>query len=127
VASTVHTTTILAINPITLQVADLGRALAFYKDQLGLPFSRTSGRAAQASIGDTSLLLHEDIDPTLREKPRGAGVELHFVVADVDALFKALTESGLETEGPPEDRPWGREFGMCDPDGYELEFLSPPR
>lgn len=118
--------TIQALSTITLQVADLGRSLAFYRDALGLDFGSASQRSAQTQIGQVSLLLHVDFDPTLKDRPRGAGVDLHFSVADVDACFEALSKAGLQPEGAPEDHDWGREFAIKDPDGYEIEFIGPP-
>ena len=122
-----RTFTIESLSTITLQVANLKRSLAFYRDGLGLDFADASQRSAQALVGDVCLLLHEDFDPTLKDKPRGAGIDLHFSVADVDACFEALSKSGLRPENPPEDHPWGREFAIKDPDGYEIEFIGPSR
>lgn len=50
---------------------------------------------------------------------------LIFHVADVDALWKHLTDLGFEAE-PPQDASWGeRYFHMLDPDGHELSFARP--
>src|SRR5947209_1506344 len=115
-----------AFDTITLQVADLGRSLLFYTNLLGLEFPERSQKSASAMIGGVRFLLHEDFDPTLKGSRRGAGVGLHFSVNDVDALHRNLQKKGIILE-PPQTHPWGREFELKDPDGYEIEFISPAR
>ena len=114
---------ISAFNTITLQVSDLGRSLVFYTNLLGLEFPDRSQRAASTVVGGVRLLLHEDFDPSLKGERRGAGVGLHFAVKDVDALHRNLQKRGLMAD-LPETHPWGREFSVRDPDGYEIEFIS---
>src|SRR5437660_917789 len=95
---------IKGFDTITLQVADLGRALLFYGNV---------------------LRLHEAFDPAVRSNPdRGAGVGIHFSVPDVDAYHRELASKGLRAE-MPKNEPWGREFSIRDPDGYEIEFIGP--
>ena len=116
---------IKGFDTVTLQVASVERALLFYRDALGIEFSRRSDRAADALVGGVRLLLHEDFDPSLKTERRGAGVGLHLSVLDVDACFEALRERGVVAEEEPENHPWGREFTVRDPDGYEIEFIGP--
>ena len=117
---------ITGFETITLQVADLGRSLLFYTNFLGLEFSDRSQRSASALVGGVRLLLHEDFDPSLKGERRGAGVGVHFSVKDVDALHRDLQKRGLMVD-LPETHPWGREFSLKDPDGYEIEFISPAK
>ena len=47
--------------------------------------------------------------------------DVFIAVDDVDQEYKELTERGLVTDGPPENRPYGvRDFGFSDPDGNHL-------
>ena len=119
--------TIQAFDTITLQVADLPRSLLFYEQALGLAFSRQSPRAAETMVGEVRLLLHEDFAPSLKNGRRGAGVSLHLSVLDVDACCGELRRSGLKIRAEPANHPWGRECGVIDPDGYEVEFIGPVR
>ena len=114
------------LTTLTLQVSDVERALRFYRDGLGLTFNDpSSADAVGAVIGGTFLLLHKDFEPSLAGKERGAGIEIHFGVPDADAYFAELRSRGIEPEGEPEDRPWGRVFSVRDPDGYAIEFIAP--
>jgi len=116
---------IKGFDTITLQVADLGRSLLFYGNVLGLEFSERGQHSAGAHVGGVRLLLHEDFDPAVRSNPnRGVGVGLHFSVPDVDACHRDLASKGLRAE-MPKNEPWGREFSVRDPDGYEIEFIGP--
>ena len=117
---------ITGFETITLQVADLGRSLLFYTNFLGLEFSERSQKSASALVGGVRLLLHEDFDPSLKGERRGAGIGIHFSVKDVDALHRELQKRGLMVD-LPETHPWGREFSLKDPDGYEIEFISPAK
>ena len=55
----------------------------------------------------------------------GTGVMLNFNVDDVDAEHKRLTEAGLQTAMPLEDRPWGdRGFSVIDPIGNSVYIYS---
>ena len=45
---------------------------------------------------------------------------------DLDQLYTQLKTLGIETEGPPNQRPWGiRDLHVIDPDGNVLEFSGP--
>jgi catechol 2,3-dioxygenase-like lactoylglutathione lyase family enzyme len=73
-----------------VSVLDLGRALRFYRDTLGLPaVSRGPGLVSLALPGGVELLLHE------RPPTSGlAGVALSLAVDDVDAVTAAAAEAG---------------------------------
>lgn len=60
-------------------------------------------------------------------------MRLYFHVPDVDAYCRRITAAGVRVYNfddnsvveAPIARPWGvREFGVVDPDGYRLYFLS---
>jgi catechol 2,3-dioxygenase-like lactoylglutathione lyase family enzyme len=111
---------------ITLQVADVERALHFYREGLGLKFNPPSSESAVgAVVGGVFLLLHKDFESGLEGKERGLGIELHFAIADADAYCAELLSRGIEPLAEPEDRPWGRVFSVRDPDGYSIEFVAP--
>jgi catechol 2,3-dioxygenase-like lactoylglutathione lyase family enzyme len=116
---------ITGIDTIVLQVSDLQRSLAFYRDALGLDFTQRSERAAETTLGGVQLLLHVDFDPSIQAKPRGAGIGLHFAVPDADACYNDLLTRGVQITEPPANEPWGREFAVLDPDGYGLEIIGP--
>lgn len=116
------------IHTVFLQVSDFKRSVAFYRDVIGIPFGpiEPGDDAALVRFQGARFAIHQDFDPSLRgAMRRGAGIVVHFDVADADAFHDALVERGARPENPPEDRPWGREFAIEDPDGYEIAFIGP--
>ena len=137
------------IRVITLAVADLDRALAFYREGLGL---ESEGVIATEYVGDDKspagdiALFHLDGDLTLALYPRtelakdaaipfappkSGEFSLGHIVAtkrDVDALLAQAEAAGATLTGPPHDRPWGIYSGYFrDPDGHLWEIIWNPR
>lgn len=114
------------IHQVFVQVSDVERSRRFYED-LGFVFHRMdpADNSHYARIGAAELILHPDFGDELKSKERGAGCNTVFWVDDADAYYKEITDKGIATDQEPEDRPWGREFHMRDPDGYVLEFIGP--
>jgi predicted enzyme related to lactoylglutathione lyase len=104
-----------------VSVADLDRALRFYRDVLELP-------SAQAFPGFAVLTVPGGIDLMLHERPPTpglAGVAASFTVTDVDAVTKAAAEIGCSVLDEPADQPWGeRQSVLTDPDGHVVCLVS---
>ncbi len=111
------------ISAITLQVADMGRSVRFYRDVLGMELLY-GGEGA----GFSSLRAKDAQYPILnleRGRPAIGWGRMIFYVADVDAFWIYLKERGFDPERP-RDASWGeRYFHMSDPDGHELSFARP--
>ncbi len=137
------------IDIITLAVADLERALDFYRDGLGL---ESPGVIATEFVGD-------DVEPAgaiaTFELPGGLILSLYprtelakdakvplgppktgeFSIgqavaskAEVDALLAQAQDAGATITDQPHDRPWGIYSGYFrDPDGHLWEILYNPR
>ena len=114
-----------------LLVADLDRAVAYYRDRLGFdcdvhgdpPNFATTSRDA-ASI---FLALAPDSAPLV---PHWKIVEnmwnAYIRVDDVDALYAEVQERGAPIDYTIYDAPHGfREFGVQDPDGHDIAFGQP--
>jgi catechol 2,3-dioxygenase-like lactoylglutathione lyase family enzyme len=133
------------LDVITLAVGDLERAVAFYRDGLGLPtkgivgteFSRTPRDAAGAVAffqmeGGIMLALYPrqelakdagvvDSPPSSVEFSLGYFVESQTAVDEL--LTRAVAAGGTRTE-PPRYRPWGIYSGYFrDPDGHLWEVI----
>jgi hypothetical protein len=137
------------IDVITLAVDDLDRALAFYRDGLGL---ETTGVVAAEVVDDETnasgaivifrlkgglvLALYprselaKDADipvgpPKTGEFSIGQLVESR---AEVDELLAQAARAGATLSGRPHDRPWGIYSGYFrDPDGHLWEIIwNPP-
>jgi catechol 2,3-dioxygenase-like lactoylglutathione lyase family enzyme len=111
------------ISAVTLEVADMARAVAFYE---ALGFRRCDGgpEAAFTSFAVGSQYVNLQLDLSYRPSRRWGRVI--FWVHDVDACFARALRAGLRPEAPPADAPWGeRYFHLVDPDGHELSFARP--
>lgn len=103
---------------VNVFVSDLPRAVAFYRDVLGLECVREDaafGFAAFAA-GPIRLGIAEvgQDQEYLLERHTGIG----FVVDDLDAEHDRLAEAGVVFPAAPERQPWGDYMALfADPDG----------
>ena len=115
---------------LTISVEDLPRALALYRDVIGLSSVYTvEGLAmlttdASAPAGTaTEVLLHQRIPA-----PGDVGVAASFSVADVDASTEAAVAAGAAIVDEPADQEWGeRQSVLRDADGHILCLVAPLR
>ncbi len=137
------------IDVITLAVSDLDRALAFYRDGLGLESpgvigtefagddTTPAGAVAMFELrGGLTLAVYprdelaKDAGIQL-EVPTSGGFSIgHFVASreDVDALLARAEAAGATVTGGPHDRPWGIYSGYFrDPDGHLWEVIWNPQ
>lgn len=118
-----------------LAVADLEATEAFYVGILELDVTRAlTVRGAPEhlilALHDLEIIFVEDDNvvqahPLLAERfeeyPKGVGMTFHVAVNDIDDVYDAVLEEGLEIFYPLERRPYGvKEFWCFDPDGYLL-------
>ena len=136
------------IHVITLAVADLNRAMAFYRDGLGFQTEGLIGTefkgdettpdgATATFVLDGGLIL--SVYPRT-ELAKDAGLPVapptsgefsigHAVGsrAEVDEILTQAEAAGAAMTGPPHDRPWGIYSGYFkDPDGHLWEILWNP-
>jgi catechol 2,3-dioxygenase-like lactoylglutathione lyase family enzyme len=136
------------IDVITLAVSDLERALAFYRDGLGL---ESSGVTAAEYAGDDTnpagaivmfrldggliLALYPRTELAKDARiPQGSAQSGEFSLghivgsrADVDALLAKAEEAGATVTDEPHDRPWGIYSGYFrDLDGHLWEVIHHP-
>ncbi len=103
---------------VNVFVSDLSRAVAFYRDVLGLECireDRASGFAAFAAgpvqLGVARVGADQE---QLLERHTGIG----FLVDDLDAEHDRLAEAGVVFPMVPERQPWGGYMALfADPDG----------
>jgi methylmalonyl-CoA/ethylmalonyl-CoA epimerase len=91
------TTEIESIGQIMIPVHDLGRAVAFYRDALGLQFLFEVPGMAFFNCGGVRLMLglpeSQDID-------RPASI-IYYKVSDIQGAYQRITARGLKFEGEP--------------------------
>ena len=96
-ASTDTKVGIFQIGQIAINVHDLDRATAFYRDVLGLPFLFSAPDMAFFQCGDVRLML------ALPEKPEfdHPSSIIYYRVDDIEASHRALTDRGVSFDGEP--------------------------
>ena len=137
------------IDVITLGVADLERAVTFYRDGLGLQTRGIVGtqwegdettpagavamfeleRGGMLSLYPTTELAKDANTPP--DRAQTGGFSLGQIVGsprEVDALLQRAAAAGATVTDEPHDRPWGIYSGYFrDPDGHLWEIIYSPR
>jgi lactoylglutathione lyase len=83
-------------------VADMDRAVKFYRDVIGLPLKFQSPGWSEFATGETSLALH----PASAKNPPG-GVELGFTVDDLSKFHTEMSAKGVQFSIPPTKQDYG--------------------
>lgn len=131
------------VDVVTLAVADLERALRFYRDGLGLETTGVTGTdypgdetTAAGDVvmfnlrGGLILALYPDLAKDANvsvPQPSTGAFSLGQLVssrAEVDATLARAEAAGATLTDPPHDRPWGIYSGYFrDPDGHLWEVI----
>lgn len=130
------------IKVITLGVADLERALAFYRDGLGLPTRGIVGTEFEDGAvvffemqGDLILALYPRTALAKDAKvpvspPSPSELSIGHIVGsreEVDAIMQQAERAGARITDPAHDRFWGGYSGYFqDPDGHLWEIAWNP-
>jgi len=100
-------------------VADMNRAVTFYRDEIGLPLKFQSPEWSEFATGVTTLALHL----ATPDKPAGT-VQLGFSVADAKA-FHGAKSSHLKFTRQPKSEHGVVLTAFLDCDGAEVSVSSP--
>ena len=107
---------IQGISAIWLPVTDMPRAVAFYRDSLGLDVLEHGGDWSEVTAGDQRIGLNAS------ESPAGdGGAVIAFAVEDIETTVDELKGKGVSFSGDVSDYPWGRIAPFTDPDGNDLQ------
>jgi catechol 2,3-dioxygenase-like lactoylglutathione lyase family enzyme len=121
------------ISIICLGVADLERSLAFYRDGLGLPTTRSASDGIVFFQTDGTCLELYPYDELARDvseafnvpRSKFPGITLANNVRsrdEVDRVLETAEAAGARIERPAHDTEWGGYSGyFSDPDGYLWE------
>jgi predicted enzyme related to lactoylglutathione lyase len=103
------------------QVADMDRAAAFYRDQLGLTPGVSSPYWSDFTVGDVRIGLHPPFAAGPREVGRGwiLGIE-----ADDLKALRAKLESAGTACAEYHDVPGGCVMDFSDPDGNPIQAMQ---
>lgn len=122
---------------VVLEVADLDRATALYRDGFGLDLNVSdhegaghreddrwiSGRHAATTWTDGAFL-HFALYESKGEHTSGAQVS--FRVDDIERAHTAAVAAGAEVVHGPRQEPWGRSARYRDADNNVVELTQPP-
>jgi catechol 2,3-dioxygenase-like lactoylglutathione lyase family enzyme len=133
------------IHVITLGVESLERAVAFYRDGLGLPSEgitgtqyhgddeHPAGAVVMFTLADGLVLAlypRSELAKDAHVEPgvvSGSGISVGHIVedrAEVDRVLELARHAGAGVPGPAHERPWGIYSGyFSDPDGHLWEVL----
>ena len=113
---------VAGISVVWLPVTDVDRAVAFYRDRLGLEQVRREDDWAQLDANG----LHIGLNAT--ENPSGdGGAVIAFQAEDeLASAVQKLRNDGVEITGEISEHPWGRVATLKDPDGNDLQLYQPP-
>ncbi len=83
-------------------VADMNRAVKFYRDVIGLPLKFESPGWSEFATGGTTFALH----PASQQNPAGK-VELGFNVPDLQKFYDDMRAKGVKFPMPPKKQDFG--------------------
>ncbi|MFI5913652.1 VOC family protein [Dactylosporangium sp. NPDC051541] len=126
----------LRLNVIGIVVADMPRALAFYR-RLGLDVPEAEDKAPHVEyvLGDGLKLAWDTVetihsfDPGWVPPVGGGRIGLAFECdspAEVDRMYSELVAAGHEGHKEPWDAFWGQRYAVVhDPDGNGVDLYAP--
>ena len=86
----------MKLNYVIKYVNDMDRAVAFFRDRIGLGLKFQSPDWSEFSTGETTLALHAASE----SHPAGTS-SIGFGVDDIDAFYEAATRDGVEFTSEP--------------------------
>lgn len=119
---------------VNIDVDDLGKAIAFYEQALGVRVGRRFGQSGVEMIGGSSpiwlLVKKSGTKPSpaasdLRRYERHwTPVHLDVIVPDVDQAVEKAVGAGATLEGEAKTHNWGRIAQLADPFGHGLCLIQ---
>jgi lactoylglutathione lyase len=104
---------------VAIFVQDIGRAVQFYRDTLGLVLTKHGSFGAEFLEGDTHVGVHPAIHPEARALVgRHTGITLY--VPDLLHYCGVLHDRGVRFLTEPTQQSWGVMAMIADPDGNVL-------
>jgi lactoylglutathione lyase len=115
-----------------INVSDMGRSVAFYRDTLGLRLRFESPGWSEFETGGTTLALHgaapgRSADHAARGEHVAGTCSIGFTVKDLDSTCAELRGRGARFVMPPTvQAEEGIRLAVCvDPDGLPISFAEP--
>ncbi|CAD5271206.1 MULTISPECIES: VOC family protein [Halomonadaceae] len=120
---------------VNIDVEDIGKAITFYENGLGLQLIRRlfGGMVAEMGGGPASIYLIEQPDASVAApdtslqrdyKRHWTPVHLDFIVEDIDSAVEQVVSVGAVQEGGIKSFDWGMLATMSDPFGNGFCLLA---
>lgn len=105
---------------------DLERASEFYRDVMGFELVIDVGFAKVYKVAENAHIGLVDGKKGLLKATKDKPVMLTFIVNDVDAWHRYLTENGVNIDQPPKEADYlnMKILLLKDPEGYVIEILE---
>jgi lactoylglutathione lyase len=104
---------------VAIFVHDIGRAIEFYRDALGLAVTKQGSFGAEFLEGETHVSVHPAVHPQAKSLVgRHTGITLF--VPDLLHYCGELHERGVRFATEPTQQSWGIMAMVADPDGNVL-------
>jgi lactoylglutathione lyase len=120
------------VDYVMVNVSDMSRSVAFYRDTLGLRLKFESPGWSEFETGATTLALHAAARPAGSEAAPQAGpvagtCSIGFSVPDIKSTYAELQKRGARFVMPPTEQVnEGIQLAVCvDPDGLAISFAEP--
>ena len=115
------------IHSLFLLVSNLTNSRRFYQTILGSSPVHEDDNVAIFSIGDSTIMLHS-VAHGIKDAILGAcksWFTFHLEVNGIQQFWNELKSRGIDVKEIPTKKPYGViEFGVTDPDGYQIEFVE---
>jgi catechol 2,3-dioxygenase-like lactoylglutathione lyase family enzyme len=119
------------VDYVMVNVSEMGRSVAFYRDTLGLLLKFESSGWSEFQTGATTLALHPGVPRSVEAGDAQAGsiagtCSLGFSVKKLDATYAELKARGARFVMAPTDQVnEGIRLAVCiDPDGLPISFAE---
>jgi catechol 2,3-dioxygenase-like lactoylglutathione lyase family enzyme len=117
---------ITGFSAVRIFVSDLGRAVDFYRNTLGLHLTHEESVYAVFQLSNVTVLV-ERVDPgdTEFKELVGRFTAVSFSTGDIYAAYDRLSALGVRFEGPPEKQFWGGTLAhFHDPDDNVVTLVQ---
>ena len=122
---------IVGVQDVYVYVADMERAIRFYRDLLGLAVTYNDGQWAALDVGGVRFGLHGTGGKPVPAIPRDAGgakagATLTLRSTKINEDVDRLRSVGVRFLGDITRADWGAVAAFEDPDGNVLKLMQPP-
>jgi predicted enzyme related to lactoylglutathione lyase len=114
---------IKGVSAVWLPVDDMGRAVEFYGQTLGLSVTQHDDDWSEVEVDGLKIGLNAREEPGNGDG--GALIAFH-PDGELEDEVERLKGAGVEFSGDISEHPWGRIVPFTDPDGNDLQLYAPP-